>query len=187
VKSSSRRIPRDQSEAIVEALKKIRAAKAYARSPFNSAVGTITESDVALASASNAIILGFHREWIAGVADKAKHEGVQIKLYAIIYELIDEVKEGMAGLLDPILKDVTAGVAEVRKVFSCPRALRWPGCMVTSAGSSKARSGSAAAKEIIYEGITQSLRPFPGRGQRGSRRYGMWHPDRGFAEFQIGR
>ena len=101
-------------EAIVEALKKIESDK-VSMEVIHSAVGTITESDVALASASHAIILGFHTRVDSGVADKAKHEGVQIKLYAIIYELIDQVKEGMAGLLDPILKDVTVGVAEVRE------------------------------------------------------------------------
>ena len=66
---------------------------------IHSAVGSITESDVLLASASKAIILGFHTRIDTGVSDIAKREGVQIKLYAIIYELIDEVKEAMAGLL----------------------------------------------------------------------------------------
>src|SRR4029079_5204029 len=103
-------------EAIVEALKKIESDKVVL-DIIHSAVGTITESDVALASASNAVILGFHTRVDSGVADKAKHEGVQIKLYAIIYELIDEVKEAMAGLLEPILKDITSGAAEVRKIF----------------------------------------------------------------------
>ena len=103
-------------EAIVEALKKIESDK-VSLEIIHSAVGTITESDVALASASNAVILGFHTRVDSGVADKAKHEGVQIKLYAIIYELIDQVKEGMAGLLDPILKEVVIGSAEVRQDF----------------------------------------------------------------------
>ena len=75
-------------EAIVEALKKIDSDK-VSLEIIHSAVGTITESDVALASASRAVILGFHTRVDSGVADKAKHEGVQIKLYAIIYELID--------------------------------------------------------------------------------------------------
>ncbi len=64
---------------------------------IHSAVGTITESDVSLASASNAVILGFHTRIDTGVGDEAKREGVQIKLYAIIYELIDQVKEAMGG------------------------------------------------------------------------------------------
>ena len=62
----------------------------------------------------------------------AKREGVQIKLYAIIYELIDQVKEAMAGLLDPILKEVVIGSAEVRKIFELSKGGNVAGCMVTS-------------------------------------------------------
>src|SRR5579864_8727970 len=118
-------------EAIVEALKKIESKK-VALEIIHSAVGTITESDVALASASNAVILGFHTRVDSGVADKAKHESVQIKLYAIIYELIDQVKEAMAGLLEPILKEVIIGSAEVRKVFELSKGAPVAGCIVSS-------------------------------------------------------
>jgi len=146
-------------EAIVEALKKIESDK-VSLEVIHSAVGTITESDVALASASSAVILGFHTRIDSGVADKAKHEGVQIKLYAIIYELIDQVKEGMAGLLDPIIKDVTVGVAEVRKIFDLSKGAPVAGCMVTSGRIVKGKVRVRRRKEIIYEGITQSLRRF---------------------------
>jgi translation initiation factor IF-2 len=146
-------------EAIVDALKKIESDK-VSLEVIHSAVGTITESDVALASASQAVILGFHTRIDSGVSDRAKHEGVQIKLYAIIYELIDQVKEAMAGLLEPILKDVTAGVAEVRKVFSLSKGAPVAGCMVTSGRIVKGKVRLRRRKEIIYEGITQSLRRF---------------------------
>jgi translation initiation factor IF-2 len=146
-------------EAIVEALKKIDSDK-VSLEIIHSAVGTITESDVALASASRAVILGFHTRVDSGVADKAKHEGVQIKLYAIIYELIDQVKEGMAGLLEPILKDVTIGVAEVRKIFELSKGTPVAGCMVTSGRIVKGKVRIRRRKEIIFEGITQSLRRF---------------------------
>ena len=92
-------------EAIVEALKKNEFDK-VSLDIIHSAVGTITETDVMLASASKGIILGFHTRIDNGVSDIAKREGVQIKLYSIIYELIDQVKESMAGLLDPIIKEV---------------------------------------------------------------------------------
>src|SRR5207253_3413289 len=95
-------------EAIVEALKKIESEK-VALEVIHFAVGTITESDVILASASKAIVLGFHTRIDNGVSEAAKREGVQIKLYAIIYELIDQVKEAMAGLLDPLTKEVVIG------------------------------------------------------------------------------
>ncbi|HEX3799840.1 MAG TPA: translation initiation factor IF-2, partial [Verrucomicrobiae bacterium] len=146
-------------EAIVEALKKIESDKVTLEI-IHSAVGTITESDVALASASSAVILGFHTRVDSGVADKAKHEGVQIKLYAIIYELIDEVKEAMAGLLDPILKEVIIGSAEVRKVFELSKGAPVAGCIVSSGRIAKGKVRLRRRKEIIYEGITQSLRRF---------------------------
>ncbi|HMC29047.1 MAG TPA: translation initiation factor IF-2, partial [Verrucomicrobiae bacterium] len=100
-------------EAIVEALKKIEAEK-VSLEVIHSAVGTITESDVLLSSASKGLILGFHTRIDNGVSEIAKREGVQIKLYAIIYELVDEVKEAMAGLLEPDLKETVVGAAEVR-------------------------------------------------------------------------
>lgn len=146
-------------EAIVDALKKIESTK-VSLDVIHSAVGTITESDVALASASDAVILGFHTRIDSGVADKAKHEGVQIRLYAIIYELIDQVKEAMAGLLEPLLRDLTVGVAEVRKVFQLSKGLPVAGCMVTSGRIVKGKVRVRRRKEIIYEGITQSLRRF---------------------------
>jgi len=146
-------------EAIVDALKKIESDK-VSLDVIHSAVGTITESDVALASASHAVILGFHTRVDSGVADKAKHEGVQIKLYAIIYELIDQVKEAMAGLLEPILKDITVGAAEVRKVFQLSKGIPVAGCMVTNGRIVKGKVRVRRRKEIIYEGLTQSLRRF---------------------------
>jgi translation initiation factor IF-2 len=172
-------------EAIVEALKKIESDK-VSLEVIHSAVGTITESDVALASASHAVILGFHTRVDSGVADKAKHEGVQIKLYAIIYELIDQVKEAMAGLLEPLIKDVTAGVAEVRKIFELSKGAPVAGCMVTSGRIVKGKVRVRRRKEIIYEGITQSLRRF--QDEVNEVRAGMECGIRieGFSEFQVG-
>jgi len=87
----------------VEALKKLE-ADPVSLEVIHSAVGTITESDVLLASASSPYF-GFHTRIDVGVADLAKREGVQIKLYSIIYELIDQVKEAMAGLLEPVIRE----------------------------------------------------------------------------------
>jgi translation initiation factor IF-2 len=172
-------------EAIVEVLKKIESDKVTLEI-IHSAVGTITESDVSLASASHAVILGFHTRVDSGVADKAKHEGVQIKLYAIIYELIDEVKEGMAGLLDPILKDIVVGSAEVRKIFELSKGLPVAGCVVSSGRIAKGKVRIRRRKEIIYEGITQSLRRF--QDEVNEVRAGMECGIRieGFSDLQIG-
>jgi translation initiation factor IF-2 len=172
-------------EAIVEALKKIESDK-VSLEVIHSAVGTITDSDVSLASASHAVILGFHTSIDSGVTDKAKHEGVQIKLYAIIYELIDQVKEAMAGLLEPLLKDVTVGAAEVRKVFALSKGTPVAGCMVTSGRIVKGKVRVRRRKEIIYEGIAQSLRRF--QDEVNEVRAGMECGIRvdGFSEYHIG-
>jgi translation initiation factor IF-2 len=172
-------------EAIVDALKKIESEK-VSLEIIHSAVGTITGSDVALASASDAVILGFHTRVDSGVADEAKHEGVQIKLYAIIYELIDQVKEAMAGLLEPLLKDVTVGQAEIRKVFELSKGAPVAGCMILSGRIVKGKVRVRRRKEIIYEGLTQSLRRF--QDEVNEVRAGMECGIRieGFGDYQVG-
>lgn len=146
-------------EAICEALKKIDSAK-VSLEIIHSAVGTITESDVLLSSASKGVILGFHTRIDNGVSDIAKREGVQIKLYAIIYELIDHVKEAMAGLLDPLLKEVVVGSAEVRKIFSLSKGGNVAGCSVTMGRIVRGKVRIMRRKNLIYEGVTQTLRRF---------------------------
>ena len=172
-------------EAIVEALKKIEADK-VSLEIIHSAVGTITENDVALASASDAIILGFHTRIDNGVSDAAKREGVQIKLYAIIYELIDHVKEAMAGLLDPILREVVSGVAEIRKIFALSKGGNVAGCVVTMGRIVKGKVRVMRRKGLIYEGVTLSLRRF--QDEVTEARSGMECGIRidGFNDFQIG-
>jgi translation initiation factor IF-2 len=172
-------------EAIVEALKTIESDK-VSLEVIHSAVGTITESDVSLASASNAVILGFHTRIDAGVTDLAKREGVQIKLYAIIYELIDQVKEGMAGLLDPVIKDIVVGSAEVRKVFALSKGIPVAGCMVTLGRIVRGKVRVMRRKALVYEGVTQSLRRF--QDEVNEVRAGMECGIRidGFGDFQVG-
>ena len=172
-------------EAIVEALKKIESDK-VSLEVIHSAVGTITESDVLLASASSAIILGFHTRIDVGVADLAKREGVQIKLYSIIYELMDQVKESMAGLLDPILKEVVIGSAEVRKLFELSKGGNIAGCMIAGGRIVKGKARVMRRKGLIYEGIIQQLRRF--QDEVNEVRAGMECGIRieGFNDFQIG-
>jgi translation initiation factor IF-2 len=146
-------------EAIVEALKKIESDK-VSLEIIHSDVGAITESDAVLASASHGIILGFHTRVDSTAAEKAKHEGVQIKLYAIIYELIDEVKDAMAGLLDPLSKEVVVGTAEVRQIFNLSKGVPVAGSMVTNGRIVRGKVRVRRRKDVIYEGVTQSLRRF---------------------------
>ena len=172
-------------EAIVEALKKIEAEK-VALEILHSDVGTITENDVALASASKCVILGFHTRLDSTAAEKAKHAGVQVKLYAIIYELIDEVKAAMAGLLDPVLKETIVGSAEVRQVFELSKGAPVAGCSVTLGRIVRGKVRVRRKKDIIYEGVTQSLRRF--QDEVNEVRAGMECGIRveGFGEFTVG-
>jgi len=135
-------------EAIVEALKKIEAEQ-VALEIIHSGVGTITESDVHLASASRGLILGFHTRIDVGVSEIAKREGVQIKLYSIIYELIDEVKEAMAGLLEPILKENVVGVAEVRKFFELSKGGKVAGCVIASGRITRGKARVMRRKSLL--------------------------------------
>ena len=172
-------------EAIVEALKKNEYDK-VSLDIIHSAVGTITETDVMLASASKGIILGFHTRIDNGVSDVAKREGVQIKLYSIIYELIDEVKEAMAGLLDPILKEVVVGSAEVKKIFELSKGGNVAGCTISSGRIIRGKVRIMRRKNLIYEGQVQTLRRF--QDEVNEVRAGMECGIRieGFNELQVG-
>ncbi len=146
-------------EAIVEALKKIETNKVKLEI-IHDAVGTVTESDVILGSASKAVVLGFHTRIDNGVSAVAKREDVQVKLYSIIYELIDQVKESMSGLLDPLLREVVVGSAEVRKIFALSKGGAVAGCAVTSGRIVRGKVRVMRKKGLIYEGVTQTLRRF---------------------------
>ena len=172
-------------EAIVEALKKIDTDKVTLE-VIHSDVGTISENDVALASASRGVILGFHTRLDSTAAEKAKHANVQVKLYAIIYELIDQVKDGMAGLLDPIAKEVIVGSAEVRQDFELSKGTPVAGSMVTVGRIVRGKVRVRRRKDVIYEGVTQSLRRF--QDEVNEVRAGLECGIRieGFSEIQVG-
>ncbi len=147
------------SEALVNSLKQIQSKKIDLEI-LHSAVGPITENDVLLAAASNAIVIGFNVKVENNAANTAKREGVQVKLYSIIYELLDQVKEAMAGLLDPESRESVVGHAEVRRVFDLTK-----GCVAGSyvTDGRILRSGRARVlrgKQAIYDGGLSTLRRF---------------------------
>lgn len=146
-------------EALVSALKDIPQSK-ITLDIIHSAVGPITESDVLLASASNAVIIGFSVKVENNASTVAKREGVQIKLYSIIYELIDQVKEAMAGMLEPELRETVIGHAEVRQVFDLSKG-KVAGCYVSDGRISRsARARVLRKKQPIYDGGIGTLRRF---------------------------
>ena len=146
-------------EAIVNSLKDI-PQKKITLDVIHSAVGPITDSDVLLASASNAIIIGFSTKTENTAAQAAKREGVQIKLYSIIYELLDQVREAMSGLLAPDLRESIIGHAEVRQVFDLTKG-KVAGCMVIDGRIARtARARLLRRRQPIYDGGLATLRRF---------------------------
>ncbi len=127
---------------------------------IHSGVGPISESDILLASASNAVVVGFNIKVESIAVNAAKREGVQVKLYSIIYELIDQMKEAMAGLLDPEHRETVIGHAEVKQVFRLSRGIV-AGCLVTDGRISRtARARVLRRRQPVYDGGLSTLRRF---------------------------
>lgn len=124
-------------------------------------VGGITESDVHLAMASNAILVGFNVRADGGAKRLAEHESIAIHYYSVIYDIVDQVKGAITGMLAPKFKEEIIGIAEVRDVFRSPRIGSIAGCMVVE-GLIKRNNPIRVLREniVIYEGTLESLRRF---------------------------
>ncbi|MEI6084023.1 MAG: translation initiation factor IF-2 [Verrucomicrobiota bacterium] len=147
-------------EALTDSLSKLKSNKVELE-VIHGAVGTLTENDVLLATASDAVLFGFRVKIEGGVTDMAKHEGIQIKLYTIIYELIEQVQEAMEGLLDPDAKEVIVGHAEIRKVFELSKGPKVAGCYVTDGRITRTgRVRLLRRRAAQYEGRIGSLKHF---------------------------
>ncbi len=130
---------------------------------IHSAAGAINESDVLLATASNAIIIGFNVRPDRNASDVAEREKVDIRLHSVIYNVTDEIKKAMAGLLAPTFKEQRLGTAQVRETFRVPKVGTIAGCMVLDGRIT--RSGDAQARllrdnVVVWEGKLASLRRF---------------------------
>lgn len=123
-------------------------------------VGAINESDVLLASASDAVILGFNVKVENKALTTGKREGVQIKLYSIIYELIDQVKEAMAGLLDPITREKILGHARVKQVFKVQKGYVGGSVVTDGTMQRKQRARVLRDGQAVYDGGFETLRRF---------------------------
>jgi translation initiation factor IF-2 len=153
---------------------------------IHSGVGPISESDILLASASNAVVVGFNIKVESMAVGAAKHEGVQVKLYSIIYELIDQIKEAMAGLLDPEHRESIIGHAEVKQVFQLSRGIV-AGCLVTDGRVARtARARVLRRRQPVYDGGLSTLRRFQDdvKEVRSGLECGIKLGD--FSEYQVG-
>jgi translation initiation factor IF-2 len=135
-------------EALSESLSKIGSEEVQVRI-IRQAVGQITESDVLLAAASGAIVVGFHVRPDARARELAAREKVEIRLYEIIYQVVEEVKQALEGMLKPEIREVELGAAEVRQVFKLSKSGTVAGCMVTSGNLPR-----TAKVRLLRDGLT---------------------------------
>jgi translation initiation factor IF-2 len=129
---------------------------------IHSSAGGINESDVMLSSASNAIIIGFNVRPEPKAYQAAEREGVDIRLYNVIYDAIEDVKKALEGLLEPTLREKTLGRAEVRQVFPISRIGTVAGCYVLDGSISRSSDGIRVIRDsiVVYNGRIASLKRF---------------------------
>lgn len=148
------------SEAIVESLKKIPSEKVKVE-VIHSGVGAITENDVLLAASAGAIVVGFHVRVNPGVNDLAKKENVELRLYSIIYELLEDIEDALAGRLEPEKREKELGTVRILKIFNLSKGPKICGCIVEK-GVAKvgAKARVYRGSELIFNGEVRSLRHF---------------------------
>lgn len=151
---------RGSMEALESCLNGIKSEKIEIKI-IHQAVGDVTENDVMLASASDAVIIGFQVKASVEVKDLAEKEGVNVRLYSIIYEIVEDVKKALEGMLEPLESESVIGHAIIQKVFELSKSGKVAGCMV---GDGKilrsARARLMRNGEKLFEGSLQSLKRF---------------------------
>lgn len=149
-------------EAITSSLEKLTETNEEVKiNILHKSVGAISESDITLGNASNALIIGFNVRANNAARDLARKEKVEIKYYSIIYNIIDDIKAALSGLLSPTLKETFLGYAEIREVFNITKVGKVAGCMVTS-GVIKRGAGVRLLRDnvVIHEGKLKTLKRF---------------------------
>ena len=148
------------SEAIVESLSKIPSEKVKVE-VIHAGVGAITENDVLLAASAGAIVVGFHVRVNPGVNDLAKKENVELRLYSIIYELLEDIEDALAGRLEPEKREKELGMVRILKIFNLSKGPKICGCLVEK-GMAKvgAKARVFRNNELIFNGEVRSLRHF---------------------------
>ena len=125
---------------------------------IRSSVGTITESDVVLAKASNAILIGFNVRPSSNVVDAAKDAGIEIRLYDIIYKLVEDMEKAILGMLEPEFEEKVTGSLEIRQIFKFSKVGNIAGCHVIT-GNIKSKSMARLIRDgvVIYNGNIASI------------------------------
>ncbi len=148
------------AEAIVQALEKLSTDEVMTR-VIHYAVGGISESDVQLAAASRAVILGFNVRANTQARDAAERTGIEVRYYNIIYDLVDDVKQAMSGLLAPTLRETFLGNAEILEIFAITKVGKVAGCRVTEGSVQRgARVRLIRDNVVVHEGTLSTLKRF---------------------------
>lgn len=146
-------------EAIRKAIEDIKSEKVECHF-IQTAAGPISESDILLASSSDAVVLGFNVKVESNAVRMVKREGVQVKLYSIVYELIDQVRDTMLGLLEPETRETIIGHADVKQVFKLNKG-RAAGCMVSDGKVQRTCEARVLRDgQAIFDGKMSTLRRF---------------------------
>ena len=148
------------SEAIIQAMEKVGNDEVRVR-VLHSGVGAITESDVTLAEASGAPIIGFNVRANASARNAANQKGVEIRYYSVIYDLVDDIKAAAAGLLSPEVRETFIGYAQIKEVFKITGAGKVAGCVITE-GLARREAGVRLLRDdvVIHEGKLKTLKRF---------------------------
>jgi translation initiation factor IF-2 len=147
-------------EVLRDAIEKLSTSKVRVR-VLHSAVGAVSTNDVLLAAASRAIVVGFNIRPEKNASELAEKEQIEIRLYTVIYALLDELKMAMTGLLEPTFKEVQRGRAEVREIFKVPKIGTIAGCHVIEGVIPRSSSVRLLRdNRVIHEGKISSLKRF---------------------------
>ncbi len=173
-------------EALGDMLTKLSTDKVRVRI-MHSSVGAITETDVLLAAASNAIIIGFNVRPGKEASELANREKVDIRLHTIIYNVVDEIKKAMLGVLDPVIKETHLGTAEIRNAFRIPKVGMIAGCYITDGKITRtAEIRLLRDNVVIFEGKISSLRRFKDDASEVARGYECGIGIQNFNDVKVG-
>jgi translation initiation factor IF-2 len=173
-------------EPIVNSLNRLQAEDVRVR-VIHAGTGSITESDVLLASASHAVIIGFNSRLEPGAKHLAEENQVDIRFYDVIYKLVEDIQKALTGLLEPKFEEVTEGHAEVRQVFKISKTESVAGAMVTDGKISRSSRGRIIrGGEVLFDGKVGSLRRFKEDVREVAAGYECGVHLEGFSDYQVG-
>ncbi len=172
-------------EALRQSLEKLSTEKVILR-VIHSATGNIVNSDILLASASNAIVVGFNVKLDSNGKATAEKEDVDVRVYKIIYDAVEDVRKAMEGLLEPTYRQVVIGRAEVRQLFKTPKGTIAGSMVLSGKLTSKAKVKVFRGDEMLYEGALTSLRRFKDDVKEVATNYECGIGVEGFDDLQVG-